>query len=319
MSVPVPRRFAGQLRFARNVVFAPARPLLAQLVVTRFCNLECGYCNEFDKVSKPVPAAAMLARIDAVAALGTAAITFTGGEPLTHPDLPAFIARARSLGMLCTLISNGFLLTPAWIAALNAAGLQGLQISIDNVAPDAVSKKSLKSLRGKLAMLREHARFRVNVNSVLGLGDARAGDAIVVTETAREHGFSSSAALVHDGDGHLRPMSARQRTVFDTIMAGDRSHSQWLNYRLFQRNLIEGRANSWKCRAGGRYLYVCEAGLVHYCSQQRGTPGIPVTDYTVADVRRANATRKACAPYCTLPCVHQMSAFDTWRPQRLAA
>ena len=221
--------------------------------------------------------------------------------------------------MLCTLISNGFLLSKAWIEALNDAGLQGLQISIDNVEPDAVSKKSLKSLRGKLALLREHARFRVNVNSVLGLGDDRAGDAIVVTDTARENGFSSSAALVHDGDGHLRPLSTRQRAVFDQIMAGDRSVGQWLNYRLFQRNLIEGRANDWKCRAGGRYLYVCENGLVHYCSQQRGFPGIAIENYTTADVRRGNATVKACAPYCTLPCVHQMSAFDGWRGQSLTA
>ncbi len=43
-----------------------------------------------------------------------------------------------------------------------------MQISIDNVNPDDVSKKSLKVLDKKLQMLAEHATFGVNVNSVIG-------------------------------------------------------------------------------------------------------------------------------------------------------
>ncbi len=44
----------------------------------------------------------------------------------------------------------------------------------------------------------------------------------------------------------------------------------------FQHNIAAGRENNWRCRAGSRYLYICEDGLVHYCSQQRGYPGIPL-------------------------------------------
>ena len=32
-------------------------PVLAQIVPARFCNLSCTYCNEYDKVSDPVPLA----------------------------------------------------------------------------------------------------------------------------------------------------------------------------------------------------------------------------------------------------------------------
>ena len=42
----------------------------------------------------------------------------------------------------------------------------------------------------------------------------------------------------------------------------------------FQHNIAAGRENDWRCRAGSRYLYICEDGFVHYCSQQRGYPGI---------------------------------------------
>ena len=43
-----------------------------------------------------------------------------------------------------------------------------MQISIDNVEPDEVSKKSLKVLDKKLQMLAEYAEFHVNINSVVG-------------------------------------------------------------------------------------------------------------------------------------------------------
>ena len=62
------------------------RPLLAHVVVTRYCNLECAYCTEYDKVSKPVALETLLGRIDALALLGTQIVTLTGGEPLSHPD-----------------------------------------------------------------------------------------------------------------------------------------------------------------------------------------------------------------------------------------
>jgi hypothetical protein len=77
--------------------------------------------------------------------------------------------------------------------------------------------------------------------------------------------------------------------------------------------------NEWRCRAGGRYLYICEDGLVHYCSQQRGYPGVPLATYTRDDMRREYLTEKGCAPHCTVSCVHQVSIFDSWRaPQHPA-
>ena len=75
----------------------------------------------------------------------------------------------------------------------------------------------------------------------------------------------------------------------------------------FQDNIAQGRPNQWRCRAGARYLYICEDGLVHYCSQQRGYPGIPLEKYTVDDIRREYLTEKSCAPHCTVSCVHQVS------------
>src|SRR5262249_53505433 len=117
-------------------------PILAQIIPMRRCNLACAYCNEYDKVSDPVPLPAMLTRVDQLAAVARSIVTFSGGEPMMPPDLDAIIRRIRERKMLAGIITNGFYLGRERIEELNAAGLEYLQISIDNVEPDEISKKS---------------------------------------------------------------------------------------------------------------------------------------------------------------------------------
>jgi MoaA/NifB/PqqE/SkfB family radical SAM enzyme len=306
------------LKLAGRVLASRRRPLLAHLVVTRYCNLDCAYCSEYDKVSKPTPIELLLERVDALARLGTQIVTLTGGEPLSHPKHDEVIRRIRGHGMIATTITNGFLLTEKRIAGMNAAGLQEMQISIDGVKPDEISKKTLKSLAGKLKLLAKHAQFHVNINSVLGISEERTRDAVEVAGAAKSLGFSHTVGVLHDEAGTLAPLSATQRAVYDALTRGA-SVTHFINYMMFQKNLMAGKPNEWRCRAGARYLYICEDGLVHYCSQQRGSPGIPLADYTLVDIDREYETAKACAPFCTVSCVHQASILDAWRPQKKAA
>ena len=304
-----------ELRMIAKGVISTDHPVQAQIIPMRRCNLSCTYCNEFDETSDPVPVEEMFRRIDKLAALGTTLIVISGGEPLLHPQLDEVIARIRSHGMIAGLITNGYLLVPERIQRLNRAGLDHLQISIDNVQPDDVSVKSLKVLDKKLQWLREHSTFHVNINSVIGAGVKNQWDALAVAKRAVELGFSSTVGIIHDGSGQLRPLAEDAQAVFnETRKLSKRSYSR-LNG--FQKNIALGQPNQWRCRAGSRFLYICEHGLVHYCSQQRGFPGIPLADYTRDDIRREFRTEKACAPNCTISCVHQTSFMDFWRaPQR---
>ena len=289
-------------------------PILAHIIPVRRCNLSCAYCNEYDKVSSPVPTAEMLNRIDLLAALGTEIITFSGGEPLLHPDLDELIQRIRSHHGIATLITNGYLLTPERILELNRAGLEHLQISIDNVQPDEVSKKSLKVLDKKLEWLALYARFDVSINSVVGAGVSHPEDALAITRRALEFGFDTTVGAIHDHDGQLRPLPDTDRAVYEQIQR-ERKPGFWaFAYdNLFQKNLVAGQPNHWQCGAGSRYLYICEDGLVHYCSQQRGYPAIPLEKYSAADLEREYSTVKPCASFCTVSCVHRVAMIDLLR------
>lgn len=286
-------------------------PIMAHIIPIRRCNLSCTYCNEYDDFSKPVPLDTLLRRLELLGRLKTGVVTLSGGEPLLHPQLDDVIRGIRANNALAGLITNGYLLTADRVRRLNDAGLDYLQISIDNIMPDDVSKKSLKVLDKKLQILAANATFHVNINSVLGGGIRNPEDALTVGKRAMELGFTSTVGIIHDGDGQLRPLAQREREVFLEMKKFEKRHFSRINY--FQEKIANGQSSDWRCRAGSRYLYICEDGLVHYCSQQRGFPAKPLEEYTVEDIRREYITQKSCAPFCTISCVHQISYFDSFR------
>jgi len=224
-------------------------------------------------------------------------------------------ATSVTAAQIATLITNGYLLTVDRIQRLNRAGLDYLQISIDNVTPDETSKKSLKVLDRKLEWLAQHAEFAVTVNSVLGSPVRHPQDARAVALRAKALGLTSTVGILHDGNGQLQPLASDQLAIYQDLLEPDQEMFSFAQYDRFQRNISEGLPNSWHCRAGGRFLYICEDGLVHYCSQTRGRPGIPLARYTHEDLVREAAREKPCAPYCTVSCVHQTAMLDRFREQ----
>ncbi|OLE51341.1 MAG: radical SAM protein [Acidobacteria bacterium 13_1_20CM_3_53_8] len=302
--------------FITRALLSSEHPVLAHVIPMRRCNLACGYCNEYDKVSQPVPLEVMKRRLDKLAELGTSIITISGGEPLMHPELDDIIRHIRSHGIIAGLISNGYYFSPERIERLNEAGLEYLQISIDNVQPDEVSKKSLRNLDKKLQHLSEYAEFHININSVLGGGIRTPEDALTIAQRAVELGFSTTVGVIHDHDGTLKPLTEKEKQIFHAVKKlGNKDHAR-LNW--FQDSIAEGKPYEWRCRAGARYLYICEDGLVHWCSQQRGYPGIPLEKYSMEDFKREYFTEKWCASTCTLQCVHQVGILDNWRDPQVS-
>ena len=286
---------------------------LAQLVVTRRCNLSCTYCNEFDRTSEPVPTDVVKRRVDRCAELGTLFMEYTGGEPLLHPDLIELVEHmSKHRFFERWIITNAYLLTKDVVAGLNDAGLTHLQISLDGVTPNDVTKKVLKPLRRKLEMVAKEASFKVQVNVVIG--SAPPEEATEAARFIKDLGMIPRACFIHDGDGRLI-LDPAQRDAFAEIKAivGGR-YAESGSYR--DRLLNEGSA-PFKCRAGSRYIYVDEHGKVHWCSQQMRALGKDLETYTWEDLKTQFYTRKSCADQCTVGCVRSAGRFDEWREQPL--
>lgn len=284
-------------------------PFLAQLVVTRRCNLACGYCNEYDHVSDPVPLATLTTRLADLKRLGTMTVEFTGGEPMLNPDLFQAVQTATRMGFWRRmLISNATLLTNDAIRSLNDAGLTDLQVSLDGVHPNPVSHKVLGLRRGSLESLGRLARFRVTLSAVLGAAPAE--EVIDCVRFAHAQGFRPRVLLIHDGFGQHISKSQDLEAVAAALDAlGIPAQGHYL------RTLAAGGPAPFKCRAGSRYLYVNEYGSVLWCSPSAGLFERPLASYTRADLRAQFRARKPCTMRCTLGCARANSRLDEWRRQ----
>ncbi len=305
MSGSVPRPSVGPLEWIRF------GPFLAQLVVTRRCNLTCGYCNEFDRTSEPVPFDALAERLGKLRDLRTWTICLTGGEPTLHPRLVDLVRETKRLGFpRREMITNGTLLTRELIEGLNEAGLTNLQISVDGVQPNDTTVKTLKPLRKNLELLAAHARFQVVMSGVIG--SAPPSEALEVIAFAGEKGFTPRILLLHDPTGQVRLSPAELAAYEEAKRRIGRGAREAGDYR---GRIIETGEAPFKCRAGARYLYVDEFGKVNWCSQTRGVFVKDLLSYGSSDLREQFATGKSCNAACSVGCVRTSSAFDEWRPQ----
>jgi len=286
-------------------------PFLAHVVIIRRCNLSCGYCSEYDKVSDPIPVEVLEKRLRKLRSLGTFGISLTGGEPTLHPSLPDLIRKCREIGFFRTgMISNGFLLRRDLIEALNEAGLQEMQISIDGVEANDTTQKVLANLKKRLQWLREHARFRVIVSGVLGA--CPPDEAEEVLSFAKQMGFIRRVLLLHDSNGQMKSGNGEVKTFEKIVRQLPKTVVDFSNYR---RRLVREGSAPFKCRAGSRYLYIDEYGNVNWCSQTRTVWSKSLMDYTTSDLREQFYRYKACHVTCTLGCARSASQLDNWRSQ----
>ena len=294
-----------------RILFTNA-PMDAQLIVTRRCNLSCGYCSEYDSTSDPVPFDDLRQRIDALHRLGAANITLLGGEPLMHPDIVGLVAYAGRKSNT-SVVTNGFLLRNDTIEALNHAGLNNLTVSIDTLHADPTRyiQKSLRSLRTRLERLQRLARFDVHITAVLC--ESSKDDFRELIEEIKGFGFRMSVNLIHNAKGHVTIEGQPYLDLYEHFYRDGKPFT-FIDYE-YGKKLLQGERPEWKCRAGARYLYVDEFGKVQLCASQLGRLGKPIEEYTAADLKEHSQTDKGCEEGCSVGCAYRCSLVDNDKPQ----
>ena len=105
--------------------------------VTRRCNLHCMHCYSDSRdqdYADELTTAEGRALLDDLAAFGVPAVLFSGGEPMTRPDLFELVSHARERGLRCVLSTNGTLIDGDAARRIVAAGFSYVGISFDGIA-----------------------------------------------------------------------------------------------------------------------------------------------------------------------------------------
>ena len=142
-------------------------------------------------------------------------------------------------------------------------------------------------------------------------------DALTVAKQAIELGLTATVGMIHNGRGHLIPLTPAQLRVYNAITSLTAPFYTVQNQNDFQRNLALGRPNDWQCGAGGRYLYIfARTASCTGAHSSVGTRAFRRPGTTIEDVRRESTSEKSCAPHCTVSCVRRgLALLDRIRTQ----
>nr|HEX4312414.1 radical SAM protein [Kofleriaceae bacterium] len=300
-------------------------PIWAQLNITYKCNLDCGYCTEYDNSKDHVAYEALLPRIDKIKELGTLHTDLIGGEPLLHPDLlPLMRYITQHHGMTTGMTTNGFLLTEDKLQELVDAGMGRIQLSVDALKPKPGTPKSLKTLRKKIEMIskyRDPARhdplwFRVNTV----IWEQTIDEVEEVAKACFDLGVAVNFSVVHDRGrliktGNLERILERVRWLKDQKQAGQLISTPFYLIDYYERAL-QNRKIEWTCQAGVKCFYVSPEGHFQYCFHVPSTRNL--LDMTKQDIRN-NAGKKGCEDDCGVDCVIHTSLPFSNRTEIVAA
>ena len=140
--------------------------MLAEL--THRCPLGCPYCSnplELDKRGDELDTATWARVFSEAAGLGVLQVHLSGGEPAARRDLPEIVAAAREAGLYNNLITSAVGLTPQNLVALSEAGLDHVQISIQD--SDEASADHIAGYKGASARKRAAAKEVVSLGLLL--------------------------------------------------------------------------------------------------------------------------------------------------------
>ena len=106
-------------------------------MTTNKCNLTCKHCYQDAGENKAAELTTVeaLKLIDEIAKAGFKIMIFSGGEPMTRPDIVELVTHASSKGLRPVFGTNGTLITHDLAFALKKAGAMAMGISVDSIDP----------------------------------------------------------------------------------------------------------------------------------------------------------------------------------------
>jgi pyrroloquinoline quinone biosynthesis protein E len=263
----------------------PPTGLVAEL--TYRCPLHCAYCSNPVNLAEYRDELSTEQWCDVLGqarSAGVLQVHLSGGEPLLRRDLPEIVRRANGLGMYTNLITSGIPLDAGRLAALLAAGLEHLQLSIQDAGPEAADRIAGGRFHGRKLAAAELVRaagipFTVNVVLHAGNVDRLAAIADVAASLGADRlelahtqfygwGLRNRAALM--------PTRAQVDAAADAAEEVRARHGDRIEIVYVRPDYHTGEAKPCMQGWGARQLVVAPNGDILPCLAAAQLPGLEV-------------------------------------------
>jgi pyrroloquinoline quinone biosynthesis protein E len=265
------------------------RPYTLVAELTYRCPLRCVYCSnplEIGAQREELDAASWARVIGEAEALGVVQLNLTGGEPLLRADLEAIVASARGHGLYTNLITSGLPLERERLAALKGAGLDAVQLSLQDVARAPAARiAGVDRLDAKLQVagwvralalpltlnVVLHRENLERVGALIDLAERLGADRLELANT-------QYLGWALENREHLLPTRAQLESARE-VVRGARARLRGRMELLFvlpdyYADLPRACMDGW----ARRFIVVAPDGLALPCHAARGLPGLTFPD-----------------------------------------
>lgn len=209
-----------------------------QIHPTRRCNLRCRHCysSSSPEATDTLAAETLLPAIDGLAAEGYNWASLSGGEPMVYKALPEVLTHVKMAGMQTAVVSNGMLLTPGRLDAIEAVtdllviSLDGRPASHNRIRNHA---KAFDTMAAKLPQLRER---QINFGFLFTLTQYNLDELPWVVEFAANMG--AGLLQIHP----LEAVGNANRQMTDQMPDGIEGAHAWLLAQKFSEMLDDQMA-----------------------------------------------------------------------------
>ena len=280
--------------------YKTAVPVHVVWEITLACNLKCTHCGSRAGKVRPgeLTTAECFEVIDSLKRLGTREITIIGGEAFLRKDWLDIIAHIAGSGMECTMQSGAYNLTEERIIGAKRAGIRGIGVSIDGLAP------THNRIRGRMDSF-EHA---IRCLELLRKHDIHSGVNTVITKLNKDELSELADILISHGVRNWQVQLAvamgnavdnseelliqpfeliglydNLARVYDQALAGDLLIQAGNNIGYFgpyEHIWRQGEEKYYTgCSAGHTVMGIEADGAI------KGCPSLPTTEYTGGNVK----------------------------------
>lgn len=270
----------------------------ALIELTYRCNLDCYFCyNDLDLRGDPLKLVHYERVLDEMHSLGCLHLTLSGGEPLAHPDFFSIGAKARELGFVVRVKSNGHALGPELSRRLHREVAPFIvEVSLHGARPETHDRQTRvrgsfdRLLRNLEAMRAASLRFKINttltrwneteIEEMFDIADRLGAPLTIDPEvTPRDNGDREPMSIGPSPEGLRRLVAVQSR----------RSRNQQAEIRREGDAVLPSPDTDRHCGAGASGLAIDPYGNVYPCVQWRRPIG-NLHRSSLQDIWRSNGT-----------------------------
>ncbi|RLA25391.1 MAG: pyrroloquinoline quinone biosynthesis protein PqqE [Gammaproteobacteria bacterium] len=274
----------------------PPRWLLAEL--TYKCPLQCPYCSnplDYAKHSDEISTDDWKRVLSEARKMGAVQLGFSGGEPLTRPDLPELARYARELGYYSNLITSGYGLTEEKIIQLKEAGLDHIQVSIQASTQELndhlAGTESFAHKKEVARLVKKHGYpmvlcvviHRENIHQmpeILAMAEELGADYLELANT-QYYGWA------HVNRDLLLPTIEQFKQAEDIAQAFKEKVAGKMKIYYVVPDFYEDRPKACMNGWGTTFLTIAPDGVALPCHSARELPGLDcpnVNDHSISDI-----------------------------------